>query len=581
MSARSVLAAPAASGGIRLRALASPSPALFLALFASQSGVIALAPILSDVADEFGVSIAQAGQLRILAAPLAALVALGAAGALVRYSPRALLAVGAVLVALGSAASAASPSFTLLALAQVPLWAGIAMLLTAAVAASAAWSEPGNRTRVVAHMFAGPPAAWIVGMPLIGVVAELDWRLAFLALPLPAALLALLAAAGRPPDTPIAGAKTSLGSLLRRGAPRRWALGELLATSAWAGTLVYSGALLTEEYGMSTTATGVALAAVAVAYLLGNQRAGRGVPERARSTMLATSVVGAVAVALTWAFTPAVAVTLVLFALSGAMVATRTVAATVYGFALTGGLVREVGAARAVTTQLGYLIGSAVGGAAIALGGFPLLAVASGALLLASTLPYLPLRAGSRAPAPAAADSALAASAGVGPVPMPARFVVLPRGPGLVVRALRNGDVDTVTAVFERLGERSRHNRFNGPKPCLSDVELEHLARVDETRHVLVGYLEGHARPIAIARLVREGSSAEIAFEVADEHQGRGIGSALTAELLADARAAGISEVTALVAAENTAAMSLLRRVLGRLEVRFEGPELTVRAALA
>jgi ribosomal protein S18 acetylase RimI-like enzyme len=138
-----------------------------------------------------------------------------------------------------------------------------------------------------------------------------------------------------------------------------------------------------------------------------------------------------------------------------------------------------------------------------------------------------------------------------------------------------------VTAVFERLGETSRRTRFNGPKPRLSEAELEHLATVDATRHVLVGYLAGHARPVAIARLVRDGSSAEIAFEVADEHQRNGIGSALAAELLADARAAGITEVTALVASENTAAVSLLRRALGRLDVQFEGTELSVRAALA
>ena len=48
--------------------LASPALALFLALFASQSGVLVLSPILSDVADDFGVSIATAGQLRIVAA---------------------------------------------------------------------------------------------------------------------------------------------------------------------------------------------------------------------------------------------------------------------------------------------------------------------------------------------------------------------------------------------------------------------------------------------------------------------------------------------------------------------------------
>lgn len=582
MATRPALAPPAAGRGASVRdGLASPSLALFLALFASQSGVLVLSPILSDVADDFGVSIATAGQLRIVAAPLAAAVALLAARSLVRFSPRALLGAGSVLVALGSVASALAPSFAALALAQVPLWAGISLLLTAAIAASAAWSTTESRTRVVASMYAGPPAAWIVGMPLIGVVAEVDWRLAFLVLPLPAALLAGLAVAGRPQDAPLAGAGTSLRGLLRRSTPRRWALGELLATSAWAGTLVYSGALLTDGYGMTTTATGVALAAVAVAYLLGNQRAGRGSPDRARSTMLVTSVVGAVAVALTWAFTPAVAVTLVVFAISGAMVATRTVTSTVYGFSVAGDLGREVAAARAVTTQLGYLVGSLAGGAAFALGGFPALAVAFGGLLLASTLPYASFQLGRR-PVVAMAPAGGAREAAVEhPPTMPTRYVPLRRGSGLVIRPLRNGDVETVTAVFERLGETSRRMRFNGPKPRLSDIELEHLATVDQTRHALVGYLAGHARPIAIARLVRDGSSAEIAFEVADEHQQRGIGSALTAELVADARAAGITEVTALVATENTAAVSLLRRVLGPLDVRFEGTELSVRAALA
>ena len=164
---------------------------------------------------------------------------------------------------------------------------------------------------------------------------------------------------------------------------------------------------------------------------------------------------------------------------------------------------------------------------------------------------------------------------------MQTRYLRLARGRGLVVRPLRNGDVDTVAAVFESLGENSRRTRFNGPKPRLSPAELDHLATVDATRHVLVGYLEGDERPVTLARLVREGSSAEIAFEVADEHHRLGIGSALTAELLADARAAGITEVTALVASDNTAAVSLLRRVLDRLDIRFEGPELEIRGALA
>ena len=368
---------------------ASPSLVLFLALFASQAGVLVLSPILSEVAEDFGVSIAAAGQLRIFAAPLAAVVALLAGRALTRFSPRALLGAGSALLAVGSVASAAAPTFALLALAQVPMWAGIATLLAAGVAGAAAWSQPERRTRVVAHALAGPPAAWIAGMPLIGVVAEVHWRLAFLALPLPAALLAGLAVAARPGDVPLAGRGTSLRGLLGLSLGRRWALGELFANAAWAGTLVYSGALLTEEYGLSTSATGFALGGVAVAYLLGNQRAGRTLQEGARRVMLACSVGAAIAVVLTWGFTPGVAVTLAFFSLAAVMTSTRTVAGTVYGFTIAGDLGREVGVARAVTTQIGYLGGSLLGGAAIAVAGFAALGVVVGGLFLASTLPYV------------------------------------------------------------------------------------------------------------------------------------------------------------------------------------------------
>ena len=265
------------------------------------------------------------------------------------------------------------------------------------------------------------------------------------------------------------------------------------------------------------------------------------------------------------------------FAAEGAtvIVATRTVAGTVYGFSVAGDLGREVGTVRAVTTQLGYLIGALLGGAALALGGFALLGVAFGGLFLASTLPYAAHRLSERSEARAAARPAPRGGA------MPTRALRVKHGRVILVRPLANGDVETVLAVFEGLGERSRRMRFNGPKPRLSPAELEQLAAVDATRHVLVAYLEGDEQPVAIARLVRDGASAEIAFAVADEHHRLGIGSALTAELLADARAAGITEVTALVASDNPAAMSLLRRLLSGLEVRFEGPELSVRAALA
>ncbi len=229
-------------------------------------------------------------------------------------------------------------------------------------------------------------------MPIIGVVAEVNWRLAFVALPLPAALLVGLAVARRPVDAPLTGARGSLAGLLGRGEARRWALGELLANSAWAGTLVFSGALFTERFGMSTTTTGLALAGVAAAHLAGNQLAGRADPSRARRAMLEASVAASVAVALTWALTPPVEITLLLFAAAAFLAATRAVAGTVYGFQVSGDLGREVGSVRAATNQLGYLIGSLIGGLALAVGGLSALAVVFGGFFVASTLPYVCMR---------------------------------------------------------------------------------------------------------------------------------------------------------------------------------------------
>jgi ribosomal protein S18 acetylase RimI-like enzyme len=154
-------------------------------------------------------------------------------------------------------------------------------------------------------------------------------------------------------------------------------------------------------------------------------------------------------------------------------------------------------------------------------------------------------------------------------------------GPTLRVRPLRHGEARTVMRFFERLSERSRRARFNGAKPCLTRSELRRLASIDRDRHALVAYAEGDPEPVAIARLVREGRTAEVAFAVADEYHRRGIGSTLVAELVADARAAGITEISGLVARDNPAALAILRRVGRVLAVRFEGSDLSVRAAIA
>jgi predicted MFS family arabinose efflux permease len=372
------------------RPRASPSIVLFMCVFTSQAAVLVLAPILVSIAHDLDVSTAVAGQLRIFGAPVAAVVAI----ALARYGGRlplqGVLLVSTASVAVGSLASAAAPNFLVLALAQVPLWIGVAGLVAAGIGAAGVWSETDARTRVVARALAGAPAAWVVGMPAIGAVANVSWRLAFLAVPLPAAVVTGWLVVTSAPGLAHGEQRTSLAGLLRRPGARGWALAELLAMSGWAGTLVFSGAVFIETYGTSTEATGVLLALIAVAYLVGNAVGGR-IRSRCvlRRALVHTSVASGSGIVVLATFTPNVFVTFALFGLSSCMVAARTVAGTTYGFTLAGERKLEVGAARAVITHAGYLVGSLVGGAAYAVGGLQLTGVALASLLLAAALPHV------------------------------------------------------------------------------------------------------------------------------------------------------------------------------------------------
>lgn len=134
---------------------------------------------------------------------------------------------------------------------------------------------------------------------------------------------------------------------------------------------------------------------------------------------------------------------------------------------------------------------------------------------------------------------------------------------GITIRPLRNGETQAVQDVFDRLGPRSRLMRFGGAKPVLSDRDLNQLSRVDGDHHVLVALVD--CVPIGIARLVRNGKSAEVAVEVVDEWQGRRVGTILMKHLANDARAAGIEELHAYVVAENVVSRALMRRAAVRV----------------
>jgi RimJ/RimL family protein N-acetyltransferase len=164
------------------------------------------------------------------------------------------------------------------------------------------------------------------------------------------------------------------------------------------------------------------------------------------------------------------------------------------------------------------------------------------------------------------------------------RTVTLADGGRAVVRTLAAGEVAVVQQVFEGLSERSRYQRFLGAKPALSRDDLALLSAVDHDIHealVAVDPVTGSA--VGEAHLVRDRcdrSVAEVAFAVADDWQGRRLGTRLALLLAARARELGIQRVRANMLSGNTRSRALMRR-MGRVVNRsYEGAAVELEVAL-
>ena len=156
--------------------------------------------------------------------------------------------------------------------------------------------------------------------------------------------------------------------------------------------------------------------------------------------------------------------------------------------------------------------------------------------------------------------------------------VILRDGSTLRLRAPRTEDEEALLDFFASLSDRSRYLRFHG-FPSLQPKLVRPFLDPDwEERGALAGWLEG--RMVALANFVRlrDPRRAEVAFTVADDHQGRGIGTRLLERLASLAADAGIEQFVAEVLPDNRNMLVVFRdagfdvtRELesGSVEVRF------------
>ena len=146
-----------------------------------------------------------------------------------------------------------------------------------------------------------------------------------------------------------------------------------------------------------------------------------------------------------------------------------------------------------------------------------------------------------------------------------------------MIRPIRPEDKGMLSDGLRRLSPESAQRRFLTPKRTFSRAELRYLTEVDGRDHVaLVAEYPCYPvrRLIAVARFVRledDPDAAEVAVTVADEWQGRGLGSVLGEHLSHLARNRGIRRFTATMSSENPPAHRLMAKLTKHLEQHHVG----------
>jgi len=147
---------------------------------------------------------------------------------------------------------------------------------------------------------------------------------------------------------------------------------------------------------------------------------------------------------------------------------------------------------------------------------------------------------------------------------MPSQMT-LADGALLRVRPIVPADREPLADAFARLSDRSRRQRFLGPKPRLSARELDALTDVDHVSHeALVVIDESTGQIVGIGRYATGGGGgveAAMALVVTDAWQRRGIGHGLAVRLVERARANGIARLTGTAFADNVHVRAILDRL--------------------
>ncbi len=346
----------------------------------------AFAPLIPEIADDLGVSVALVGQVSTVSLAMIGLGSIVAGPLADHFGHRRTIAVGLAGGSLAAALSGIAPGY--LALLLAGFVGGLSFSLVHGVSFGTVVSsfEGSQRRRALGITQAVVTSAGIIGAPIVTTIAsQVGWRgtFGFMAVVLFIAVLVVsrLLPAGRTRRSERLSLQHVLAAyppVLRDGEVRRLYIAAVLRAIGFGGPMIFISAFLIDEYGFTLQEVGFALMATGAGIFLGNLAGGgswlSGFNLR-HAYALSTASLGFGWLAVLTLDIPAIAVVagiVLIFFVAGISYISRL---ELLAGASRGGSATTMGLNTAVL-GLGNAAGTAIAGLLLALGGYTLLAIA-------------------------------------------------------------------------------------------------------------------------------------------------------------------------------------------------------------
>ena len=272
-------------------------PSLVLSAFATQPPNMITSLLLIEIGLSFGVPVGVSGQLRTISSIMGVIIALTLGVLNQRFNSKSIMIAGELMLVLSAFGCAYASSFNSLLIAYSIAGIGITMITPMMNTIIGNNVPQEDRPRVLGLSAAGNSGAYVICSPLIGYISGIYvWRVVFLILMLPVSFLTLVTSfIGLPSEKIIR--KVSIQQLtegykavLGNRSAFFSLLGTMLSWTAFLGSLTYMMSYFRQELQVALGLAGILFAVLALSKMLGHLTIGRVIKRFGRKNTVVGSI---------------------------------------------------------------------------------------------------------------------------------------------------------------------------------------------------------------------------------------------------------------------------------------------------